>query len=230
MPYRSRLTRRWNRERPVATKTQLSNNNYLVVILLVTLLVLGGAGLAVKVLGENAWRGMKILNAKNKAVKQLDTNVANAPQLVQSYQNLGRNSGLISNALPTTSDFPGLIALLENMSGVAGVTLKSVSPSVASAASTVGTGAAAAGTATTTATSGSGPANAAAQQYSFTIAVDGSYDAIGKLMAGVETSARPMRVTSLQLSGTGKTLSAQIDLTTFYLDKAGLPFTTETVK
>lgn len=211
----------------MATKTELSNNNYLVVILLVTLLVVGGVGLAGKILLTTGLRDTKVLLAKNAAVKQLDDNLSNAPQLAQAYQNLGPSSRLLADALPTNSDFPGLIALLENLSGVAGVNLKSVTPSLTTAATTAPGAGTTTGSATQTASSGGAPT---AQKYGFSLGVDGSYDAIGKLLAGFEVSARPMRVTNVQFSGTGKALTAQIDATTYYQDKASLPFTTETVK
>ncbi len=205
---------------------KLSNNNYFIVLLLITLLVLGGAALGAKTLIDGIVRDTKVVTAKGKANQQLDQNLTAAPQLVERYQDLGSHKDLIANALPNTSDFPGLIALLENMSGSVGVTMKSVSPAQTASTGVTDTTGAAAGADTTAPKTG----EAKPQSYAVSLTFDGTYSALQKLLEAIETSARPMRVTALQLSGSGGSLAVQMELTTYYQDKAGLPFSTETIK
>jgi hypothetical protein len=207
----------------------------MIVLLLITLLVVGGAGLVGKTLFTGIVRDTKVLDAKSKANKQLDKNLEAAPKLVENYNALSDRRDLIANALPNTSDFPGLIALLENMSGQIGVTLKSVSPSLsATAAAPAPAGAAGATTTTGTAATASTATGTieppAAQPYSVSVAFDGNYTSLQQLLKSIELSARPMRVTSVQMSGSGSSLSAEVEITTYYQDKATLPFKTETVK
>jgi hypothetical protein len=210
------------------TTKQLSNNNYLIVLLLISLLVLGGTVLVGKGLVNGILRDTKVLTAKNKANEQLIKNLDAAPQLVDRYKALGAKQDLIADALPNTTDLPGLMALLENMSASGGINLKSIAPSL----TTVATGpAATTGTATATAGTTTGTVTPPAPQaYNVSLAFDGTYASLQKLLEGIEQSARPMRVTAMQLSGTGSSLSVQLETTTFYQDKARLPISTETIK
>lgn len=205
----------------MATKVnQLSNNNYFIVMLLITLLVIGGAGVGAKMLLGTIMHEGKVLDAKNKANDQLTKNIQNAPQLMQAYEQLGDRRQLIANALPNTSDLPGLMALMENMSSVSGVTMKSIGAGT-TAATTI---------ATTEGSNATASKTSGAQEYPFTMAFDGSYPTLLKLLEGMEKSARPMRVTSLQLSGSGSTLTVQMSASTYYQDAAKLPIKKEVLK
>jgi hypothetical protein len=198
------------------------------VILLVTLIALGVTGVAVKMLATSIIRDAKVLSAKNKANDQLEKNLESAPKLVDNAKNLGSTNELIADALPNTSDFPGLMALMENLSAESGVTLKSINPSSA------------AGTVASPASGGAVPAATAAvpnsgdvptpQTFAFSAAFDGTYASFQRLIANLEASARPVKVTSVQLSGSGNSLSVQLEGTTYYQDKATVPFKLETVK
>ncbi len=205
----------------MATKTTkqkpMSTTNYFIVLLLVTLLVLGVSVLIGKTLVETVITDTKVVIAKNKANTQLKANLEAAPQLVSNYEGLATTKALIANSLPNTADLPGLIALLENMSGAAGVSLKSVSPSQA-----VGTTTATVAPVTTDV--------ASPQPYNVSLTFDANYPALQSLLNSMEKSARPMRVTAMQLTGTGSNLSVQLELTTYYMDKAKLPFKMEVVK
>jgi hypothetical protein len=211
---------------------QLSNNNYLIVLVLVSLLVLGGTGLGAKTLITGIIRDTKVLTAKGKASTQLTQNLDAAPQLVDRYKALGPKQKLITDALPNTTDLPGLIALLENLSASNGSNLKSVSPSLTavSAAAPAATGTAATTTGAAATTTGTGVQPPAPQPYNVSLAFDGTYASLLKLLGAMEQSARPMRVTSIQFSGSGGNLSAQLEATTYYQDKATLPVGEETVK
>ena len=212
-----------------ATKpNQLSNGNYFIVLLLITLLVLGGTGLGAKTLVTNILRDTKVLTAKTRASDQLTKDLDAAPRLVDNYKLLGAKQQLIADALPNTSDLPGLMALLENLSASTGTNLKSIAPSL----TTVATSAASATPAPTagTASAGGGAAAPTPQTYNVSLSLDSTYASMLKLLGALEQSARPIRVTSLQLSGSGSSLSAQLEATTYYQDKATLPIGEETVK
>lgn len=190
-------------------------------MLLITLLVVGGAGLGAKMLFNSIVYEQKVLDAKNKANDQLTKNIQNAPQLLEAYEQLGDRKQLIANALPNSSDLPGLMALMENMSSVSGLTMKSIGEGTTTPAATAATADASGATA-------SKPTGA--QEYPFTVAFDGSYAALLKLLEGMEKSARPMRVTSLQLSGSGSTMTIQMSASTYYQSASGLPIKKEVLK
>jgi hypothetical protein len=201
-----------------STKKPMSNTNYGALMLVLTLVVIGVAGLVGKTLAETVVTDTKVVLAKNKANDQLKKNLEVAPRLIDNYNALGESKTLIANALPNTADLPGLIGVLENMSSSVGVTLKSVTPS-----SSVGTSVDVSVTAT--------DAEATTPKaYNVSLAFDANYAALQKLLDGIERSARPMRVTAIQLTGSGASLSVQMELSTFFQDKATIPFKMEVVK
>jgi len=198
---------------------QMSGNNLIIVLTLITLLAVGVAGLAAKALIGSITLDNKVLKAKNLANTNLQSDVDAAPKLVDAYSALGNQAGEIADALPDTTDFPGLIVLLENMTNDAGLQLKSVSPTV---------GATTDGTSTTA--SGGASQTPQSQPFDYTLSFDGRYDTLLKMLDHLEKSARPMRITGLQVTGSGSALSGTITAETYYQDKAQLPFSTETIK
>jgi Tfp pilus assembly protein PilO len=198
---------------------KLSGNNLMIVLLLITFLVVGASVLIVKALVGSIALDVKVVSAKSKADKQLTQDVTAAPMLVDSYSALGAQAQTLSDALPNDSDFPGLIVTLENMSNSVGIKLKSVAPVTAVTV-----------TVPTTTPVASADSTPTPQTYPFSITFDGTYTAVKNLLALVETSARPMRVVGLQLTGSGSNMSGEIDMQTFYQDKGQLPFSTETIK
>jgi Tfp pilus assembly protein PilO len=204
-----------------AKKQQLSANNFIIVMILVTLLVVGVAGLVSKSLIGAISHDGKVWSKKSTANKNLDTDITNAPQLIQSYKNLPAGAGtLLLHALPVTDDFAGLISLLELAGTENGVTISSVSPSAATAAAPTSTP-----TASSSSLSGNTP-----QSLDFTMEAKGSYANLNKFFGAIETSARPIRITTVGLAGTGSNLTATLTGTTYYESKAQLPFATEKVK
>jgi Tfp pilus assembly protein PilO len=204
------------------SKQQLSSNNLIVVMLLITFLVVGISVLVSKALITSIRLDTKVVSAKGKAEKQLKEDITAAPKLVDAYAALGSQAGVLADALPNTSDFPSLIVTLENMTAGAGIRLKAVAPSLAAAA-TDSTGA-------PVATTGDNSLEPTPQSYPFSITLDGNYPALLKLLDELEKSARPMRIMSMVLNGSGSTMSAQMEMETFYQDKAELPFGKETIK
>ncbi len=209
---------------------QMGMSNYLVVVVLVSLLVLG----VTAVLGNSLVRGIildtKVISAKGAANVQLDSDITAAPQLVSAYQSLGATQQLILDALPTTSDLPGLMALLENLSGSAGVTLKSISPSQANATTVIGANGPTNGTVSNSRGGSGSVVPPASQPLEVDLSFTGTYSALLQLLTGLERSSRPMHVNSIQLTGSGSGLNITVDLTTYYQDAAQLPFSTKVVK
>ncbi len=195
----------------------LSSNNLVIIMLLISFLVVGASGLVVKALFTSIVRDTKVATAKGKADKQLSADLTAAPRLVDAYAALGPQALVLSDALPTTVDLPSLLVGLEGMAGDAGIKLKTVAAAqVAVSAST-----------TPAPTSGS---TATPQVYPFSVTFDGTYASMQKFLSDIEVSARPMRVVGIQLNGSGSALSGEIDIQTYYQDKAQLPFSTETIK
>ena len=211
---------------------KLSGNNLLIVLALVTLLVVGITALAAKAMIADIFLNNKVLTAKNTADGNLKTDLDAAPKLVDAYHALGSQAGVLADALPVTSDFPALIVEMENITNDSGVFLKTVGPDTLGGLS----GGVTPALSTPTAGSASGStakddlAAPPAQPYNFTLDLDGNYANLLKLLNDLETSARPMRVTSLQMTGGATDLHTSLTVTTYYMDKAKLPIGTETVK
>ncbi|HEY2004236.1 MAG TPA: hypothetical protein VGH44_03920 [Candidatus Saccharimonadia bacterium] len=206
----------------VKQQEQLSGNNLIIVLTLITLLAVGVAGLAAKALIGSITLDNKVLKAKNLANTNLQSDVDAAPKLVDAYAALGTQAGVIADALPDTTDFPGLIVVLENMTNDAGLRLKSVAPTTGATAATA--------TGTTTTASGDASQAPPPQPFDFSLSFDGRYDTLLKLLDHLEKSARPMRITGLQITGSGSALSGTVTAETYYQDKAQLPLSTETIK
>jgi Tfp pilus assembly protein PilO len=206
----------------VATKDEkLKGNNLYIVLVLVSLLVVGVTVIVTKTLIGSIAINTKVVSAKSLAKKQLTADLTAAPQLVDAYSALGSQSQVLADALPNTADFPGLIVTLENMGNNAGIQLKSVDPNAGGGAVSI----AAPGGATTSSVSTPGP-----ETYPFAVSFSGTYDGLQKFLSEVETSARPMRVIGLELSGSGSSLTGDIDMQTFYQAQGQLPFSEETIK
>jgi Tfp pilus assembly protein PilO len=198
----------------------IRGNNLILVLALVSLLAVGAAVLVDKALIDNISRDTKVATAMSTARKTMDQNVKNAPQLVQAYAGLGQLNQVIKDALPNTTDFPGVLIVVENMAATAGIKLKTVSPVKAASASS--------GSTTSTATSSALAPKPASVKYAVTF--DGSYATFAKFVSNLELSARPMHVSSVSLTGTGSNLAGMMEIDTSYQDKATLPITEDTIK
>ena len=194
-----------------------STNNYFIILALVSLLAIGVAGLISKSLITTIIRDHKVVTAKSTANNMLKGDVTAAPQLVSSFNGLSAGTAtILTHALPNTSDFPGLISLMEVAGSQAGVSVTTIAPDTSSSGDS------------SDPTSGSDTASA--QEFPYTFEVTGTYDTFQKFFANIEHSARPIRITNVELSGTGSALTGTFSATTYYQDKATLPFSTETIK
>lgn len=206
----------------------ISANNLLLILLLVSLIVIGATGLVAKSLIVGIIRDTKVLSATNKAKSTLDKNLQSAPKLVSEFEGLEqRMRDTLADALPNDNDFPSLIVALENIASDSNFILKSVAPGQVMVSQSANSGT----VSTTSADSGTGSIEPPRPKpYVYTVAFDGSYISLLKFMNDLELYTRPMRVTSLKLSGTGNALSGTVDVQTFYQDKAALPYAKEIIK
>lgn len=195
-------------------KPNLSNNNFIILALLITLVVVGVTVLVGKSLVTTIVLDTKVLAKKNTANNQLKKNLEAAPKLVDAYAQLADTKRSVNNSLPNKSDFSGLIAQVENMAGVSGVDLKSIAPDLlASSVAPVSTS-----------------EIPLPQEFKFTVSMAGSYDSLQKFLSAVENSSRPMKVNSLRVAGSGSSLTFELGLSTYYQDIATIPFKLEVVK
>ncbi len=192
------------------SKKELSANNYIALLTLVSLAAVVISVLIGRGLVGQAALNAKVISAKSKADKQLATNLQTAQSLVDNYHGLGSKSQLIANSLPTTPDFPALLSQFELLVAASGNRMGGIVPTPGSSA-----GQASADT----------PSN-----YDLTLSVNGNYDSILRLLHNIEISARPLQVTGLSMSGSTTTMSAQIEMSTFYQGEATLKPKTEEVK
>ncbi len=205
----------------MATKQdKLAGNNLYIVLLLVTLLALGSTALIGKALVSKIVRDTKVVTAKDKAEKQLTENLTTAPKLVDAYNAMTSEKSVLADALPTSSDLPSLLVTYENMAAQAGIKLTSVS--------TVAYGTPVVPVKTTSSTSGI--VTPAPKTYTTSYNFTGSYVSLTKLFAAVELNARPMRITGVNLNGSGTALNGDITVETYFQDKAELPIGTEIIK
>jgi len=211
------------------TKPKLSNNNLMIVMVLISLLVVGVSALIGKALVGSILRDTKVISAKSKADKQVKEDVTSAPKLVDAYNVLGSAANTLNDALPNSKDMPSLLVTLENMSNDSGLGLKSITPAVPAIAATAPISDQN-GQSSVAASSSSGSPAVTPNPFNLVIDYDGSYPALAKFLGDIEQSVRPMKVTSVTMNGNGSALTGEIDLTTYWQSPAQLPFSTETIK
>ena len=157
----------------------------------------------------------KILGKKYTTAQTLANNITNAQKLKQEVDNLTANQDLASiktnpddpntksvlDALPTTFDPAALATSLQQVVlSRSGVSIENISvpPDM-----DVSAGA--------EAPSAKGP-----QEIKFSFAVTGTYDKIRTLMIDLDRTVRPMKLTSMALSGDDENLRAAFDFVTYY--------------
>lgn len=202
---------------PSQVKEQL-HNNFVVVAVLVTLVIVVICLIIGKNLVEQFLFNNRVIGKKAAANRQLDENLENIPALLENHHGLGDRANLVMQALPEQSDFPGLASSLELIAGQSGARLKTVSPL---------------DTAGSTATSQSTPTQSSSTQptaFAVSLAIEGNYDSIKRFLSNIELSVRPMKVTDVKLGGTTTAMTATFELETFYQGPADMSEKTENVK
>ncbi len=181
----------------------------LVVCVMVIVLVVVGRSFITRI-SHNS----KVIGKKQTAEKTLTDNLKAIPQLTEEYKGLKNMPKAIDNALPVVPDFPGLVATMEVLAGSSDVLLSSVTPQIQTAAAT-----------TTPAATTSDPT-----VFPYSVSVAGNYTQLLQFMTNLELSARPIKIDSMQLSGTTDSMSGAFSLTTYYYDPKPLADKTEEVK
>jgi Tfp pilus assembly protein PilO len=206
----------------VATKKELSTNNYVAAVIVVTLLVVIICGFVGKGMAQSLIINTKLISGNITAKSDLNTKLTNIPILINNYQNLGNAKQLIADGLPNNTDFPQIVSIMQSLSNASGVTLTEVAPPGDSSDDP----------SSTTAVAGSSPIAApnGATPYVFTVTVNGPYAQIVSFFQNLELSDRPMHVSSTQISGSNGTLTVDATIQTYYQAEASVSDSTETVK
>jgi Tfp pilus assembly protein PilO len=217
--------------------SEVGTNSYIAMLVGILVVLVMICAIAANSLVHSLILNTKVISKKSKAKSQLDTKVANAPQLIDAYHNLGNTKQLVLDALPTTADFPQIVTIADNLTASAGVSLKSVTPqpSVAPTTGTSSTGASSSASSTTsgaTSSSSSSSTSTTAQptSYTYTMSVEGQYDRLMLLLKNLEQSSRVMRVNSIKMQSSGATVTADFEVQTYYQDKADISEKTEVIK
>jgi hypothetical protein len=176
-------------------KQKLNNTSYFAILGVVTVIVIVATFLFAKNLYTTLTYNQKVLGKKSAAVSILDKNVDTAKKLVDGYVSLQPKQTLINDSLPSDQDIPGLGNLLLTLSK-------------ASSASFTGVG----GSAATASASTAAPIPVS---ISFNETV--SYSSLPYILSAIESSARPIIINSLSISGTNQALLLGISATTYYM-------------
>ncbi len=219
-----------NQSQQPVTKRELSANNYVVAVAAGSLVILLITGFAGKYLLEKIIINTKVINKKLTAVRELDTKLSNAPKLIDEYRQLGAKETLIMNALPTTPEFPQIVAIMDAIGAASGVAIESVSPGQDGVAVVAPTSSDSSAVVTTDGTEPPKVGAPKPQEMAFSVEASGPYERIVSMLKAIEQSARPLRVTSVEFTGNSTDLSSTIQITTYYQDPSSIEDTTEEVK
>lgn len=171
----------------------------------------------------------RLMAKKQIAADQLKANVSAVKTLEESYNQLGNKTQLITDALPTKPDFPGIVAMSEVIAGTSGVKLKIVTaPTIASGPAPVLTSVGP--VAATPKVAASVNVVSVPLPFAYIVTVEGNYDNVLKFLANLELSARPLKLLSVKQSGTAADQTAEIQLQTYYQGAFDTSAKTEVVK
>lgn len=157
----------------------------------------------------------RVIGAKREAEDTLKQNLANVPQLQQSYQLLEEGSvkpETVLDALPSRYDFPALATSVSSLVTRSGLVINSF----------------------TGTDLGESAVQSQAQpqpvDIPFQLTVEGSYESIKKFIQNLDRSIRPMKVEKISLSGTNENMQAELDITSYYQPAVSLNSETVEVK
>ena len=195
--------------------SSLSTTNIMLITVLVSAVVVVGGLLIAKQLFGQLQLNQKVLSKKSAAASQLAANLVAAPKLVDTYSAQSpATHQKITDALPTSPDVPGFVAMMDRIASTSGVGLETLNPGIATPTL------APAGTSVQ-----SGPTSVP-----FGATVTGSYANFLRFLINLELSARPVQLKSISVQGTTNSMSATLSLTTDYQPAPSLSLQTETVK
>jgi len=151
----------------------------------------------------------KVIGLRNKANKQLETNIKSVNLLMNSYQafegsgesvigTADKNSKVVLNALPSKYDFPALATSLQGIIAGSGTSTVSITGTDAEA------------------TAKQDSATPVPIEIPFTFSAKGNYANIQKLIVDLQRSIRPMQIVMLSFSGSDDILQVDITGKTYY--------------
>jgi len=192
--------------------------------------------MSAKALLSQAAYQRNVINANHVAVKQLQTNVSAAKQLVNQYNSVfegssttnviggkndtsanavppnGDNGRIVLDALPSNYDFPALLSSVSKILSNDGVANSSVG-----------------GTDQTATIDNNPPANPQPIQIQLTVAGTSSYSGVQSFIKDLERSIRPFDVTALQLSGPQGQLTFTLTVNSYFQPAKSLSLTTKVI-
>jgi cell division protein FtsL len=150
-----------------------------------------------------------VLSLRNKASRQLQTNIAQSQALAASYTafntapesimgNNENNSKIVLNALPSKYDFPALATSLEGLMSASKVAIGSISGTDEQA------------------TAEQSAIDPQPKEVGFAIGGKGSYAAVQTLVINMERSTRPMVVSDISFKGSDSDMTFSIKGVTYY--------------
>ncbi len=202
--------------KPTLDKRTTSVNNYIAIMVVVSLLAILVTGFIVNVLGKEFIMNTKVIIGKQTAVSDLGKKKENADSLMSSYENLGQRRELIEHAIPNTADFPQIVTLVNNAAQTSGVRVKAITPNAVSF--------------TAVAAAPTTPVEGQATPYAFGIDIEGSYARVRDFIKNLELSARPIKIDAITIRGDGDSLNVSMKGTTYYQPEATLEDKVEPVK
>jgi Tfp pilus assembly protein PilO len=151
----------------------------------------------------------KVISMRNKANKQLVSNIKAIESLGVSYKTFDnasesiigtsdKNSTIILNALPSKYDFPALTTSIEKIIVGSGAKVTSITGSDNEAAAEQNS------------------INPTTVEIPFQITANGSYATIQKLITDIQRSIRPIKIISVTLSGSDNNMQCSISAVTYY--------------
>ncbi len=155
------------------------------------------------------------LQVKQKNLKELKPNY---DAINTKGENGVSDADLILRAMPINEDYENLVASLEKMGIESGVKVSSISQ-VNNSASTTPTDS------TSTLIAPSTSSSTEATPFSFSVNVEGSYNAILEFLKKTENSARVINFNSMSLNGKTGNINANLTMTTFFKPEANIEST-----
>lgn len=185
------------------------------------------------VFSQNRYQ-QKVISAKEKAHKQLETNISNYNTLAQRYKsfnnqspniiggsingtgdNDGPNSTIVLDALPNTYDFPALTSSMEKILSDRGLKVSSISGTDDQLAQQNNTS--------------SPTPQPVAIPFSFTVN-NANYSSISDLSAALDHSIRPIAIDTISLTGGANDMTGTFTAHTYWQPAKSLKVTTKVVK
>jgi Tfp pilus assembly protein PilO len=228
-------------------QAQTAKHFYLITSLILVAILIGGGYGSYRLFNNYIYKSNQI-KAQDKLIhsldqKQKDLEALKAPyaDITNSKGGIGSDADAILRALPITEDYKSLIAMLENMANVSGVSLDAVSKTIGGAAAaatpaptpTPTSGTTASGTSTAApGTSTGGPQQP--QPLVFSVSISGPYDKIVRFLDNTEKSARVINFKSMQIAsngqGSGNDIKASLTMETYFQAPADISSTQEDLK